>query len=165
MTPSAPPPAASAGPRWVLALLVGSGGGWSSGSGEATGYAIGGSKLGWSKLGHLEPQIGYLVSPHLLVAAWARLQLVRGADAYPTPAGSTQCGGDGSCAAATGAFSGGVSATWLFEAPDALVRPYLSFSAGAGYARQVVRVDATHSDCGSDQQESTCRDTATVGPG
>jgi hypothetical protein len=161
---TAAPPAASVGPRWVLALLAGSGGGWSSGSGEASGYAIGGSKLGWSKLGHLEPQIGYLVSPHLLVAAWARLQLVRGADPYATPAGSTQCGGDGSCAAAAGAIAGGVSATWLFEGPDAIVRPYVSFSAGGGYARQVVSIDATLSDCGSDQRQSTCRDTATVGP-
>jgi hypothetical protein len=161
---AAPAPSASIGPRWVLALLVGSGGGWSSGSGEASGYAIGGSKMGWSKLGHLEPQVGYLVSPHLLLAAWGRFQLVRGADAYPTPAGSTQCGNDGSCAAATGAIAGGVSGSWFFTAPDAIVRPYASIALGAGYARQVVRVDATNTDCGSDQQQATCRDTATVGP-
>ena len=163
-TLTAAAPGASAGPRWVLALLIGSGGGWSSGSGEATGYPIGGSKAGWSKLGHLEPQVGYLVTPQLLLAAWGRLQLVRGADAYPTPAGSDACGGDGSCAAATGAFAGGVSATWFFTPADAPVRPYVSLAAGAGYAREVLRVNATNSDCGSDKQQPTCRDTATVGP-
>jgi hypothetical protein len=155
---------AEAGDRWVLALLVGSGGGWSRGSGEATGYAIAGSKLGWSRLGHLAPQIGYLATRHLLLSAWGRFQLVRGADAYATPGGSVQCGGDGRCNAATGAFAGGISAAWLFGSRDSAVRPYVSLSAGAGFARQVVTIDATAADCGSDRRLSTCRDTAAVGP-
>lgn len=161
---TAAPPVEGGGAHWVLALLAGSGGGWSSGSGEASGYALGGSRFGWSTLGHLTPQVGYLVSPQFLLAGWARLQLVRGADAYLTPAGSTQCGGDGSCAAATGAFAGGVSATWLSGSPGAIVRPYLTLAAGAGYARQVVRIDAPTADCGSDQQQAICRDTVAVGP-
>jgi Tetratricopeptide repeat len=150
--------------RWVLALLVGSGGGWSKGSGEATGYSIGTSKLGWSKLGHVAPQIGYLVTPQLLISAWGRFQLVRGADAYDTPSGSSQCGGDGSCAAARGAFAGGVGAAWLFGGRARAFRPYVSLAAGAGFARQVVRINAANADCGRDGQQPTCLDTAAVGP-
>ena len=155
-------------PRFLLALLAGSGASLSSGSGEATGYAIGGtggrSKVGWSRLGHLIPQIGYLATPHLMIALWGRLQLVRGADAYLAPVGSSQCGADGSCAAARGAFAGFASATWLFGGAGSTFRPYVSLSAGGGYVRQVVRLTATDGDCGADRQQPTCLDTAALGP-
>jgi hypothetical protein len=155
---------ARARPRLFFALQVGTGVGWSNGTAEATGYPIGGLKFGASKLGHLEPQIGYLVTPQLIVSLWGRLQLVRGADAYQAPVGSMDCGGDGSCAAATGAFAGFVSATWLFGSGDDVVRPYLSFAGGAGLVRQVIRVDSANRDCGADRRQSTCLDTAALGP-
>jgi hypothetical protein len=162
--PTREPSAARGEARFLFALLAGSGASLSSGSGEATGYPISGSKLGWAKLGHLIPQIGYLATPHLLISLWGRLQLVRGADEYHTPAGSSQCGDDGACTAARGAFAGFASATWLFGDAGSTFRPYLSLSAGGGYVRQIVRVNAADDDCGADRQQPTCRDTAALGP-
>jgi hypothetical protein len=156
--------ATAARPRLFVAVQAGTGIGWSNGTAEATGYAIGGLKFGGSRLGQLEPQIGYLVTPQLILSLWARLQLVRGADAYRTPPGSVECGGDGSCAAATGAFAGFVSATWLFGGSDDAVRPFLSLAAGGGLVRQVVRVDSANRDCGADRAQPTCLDTASLGP-
>ncbi len=160
----APEPPARAEPRLLFALLAGSGGGWSSGTAEATGYSIGGTKLGWSKLGHLTPQIGYLVTPRFLLSAWGRLQLVRGASDYVTPSGSSQCGGDGACSAARGAFAGFASATWFASGDDDAFRPYLSLSVGGGQVREVVRVTSGKTDCGADRQQATCVDTAALGP-
>ncbi len=150
--------------RWLVALLVGSGGGWSSGTAETSGYPLGGTKLGWSTLGQVVPQVGFLVSPRFMVSAWARFQLVRGAADFHTPAGSSQCGGDGTCAAARGAFAGFVSATWFSGADDSVFRPYLSMSVGAGQIRQVVHVASANGDCGADRTQATCNDTAALGP-
>jgi hypothetical protein len=150
--------------RFLVALLAGSGGGWSSGTAEASGYPVGGTKLAWSTLGQIVPQVGYLVSPRFLVSAWGRLQLVRGAADYRTPAGSMQCGGDGTCSAARGAFAGFVSATWFSARDDDAFRPYLSLSIGGGQIRHVVHVTSGNGDCGADRQQATCVDTTAAGP-
>jgi len=151
-------------PLFLLALLAGSGGGWSSGTAETSGYPLGGTKLGWSTLGQIVPQVGYLVSPRFMVSAWGRLQLVRGAGDYHTPAGSAQCGGDGTCSAAKGAFAGFVSATWFSAGDDDAFRPFLSLSVGGGRIRHVVHVTSGAGDCGADRQQATCADTAALGP-
>jgi len=159
--PSAP---GRARQRWLVALLAGSGGGWSSGTAETSGYPLGGTKLGWSTLGQVVPQVGFLVSPRFMVSAWGRFQLVRGASDYRTPNGSSQCGGDGTCTAARGAFAGFVSATWFAAADDDVFRPFLSLSVGAGQIRQVVHITSGNGDCGADRQQATCADTAALGP-
>jgi hypothetical protein len=150
--------------RFLVALLAGSGGGWSSGTAEASGYPLGGTKLGWSTLGQLVPQVGYLASSRFMVSAWGRFQLVRGAGDYHTPPGSSQCAGDGNCSAARGAFAGFASATWFAAADDDVIRPYLSLSIGGGQIRQVVHVASGKGDCGADRQQATCADTAALGP-
>ena len=160
----APQAPSRAQPRVLIALLAGSGGGWSSGTAETSGYPLGGTKLGWSTLGQIVPQVGFLVSPRFMVSAWGRLQLVRGAGDYHTPAGSTQCGGDGTCTAAQGAFAGFVSATWFSAADDDAFRPFLSLSLGGGRIRHVVHVTSGNGDCGADRQQATCTDTAALGP-
>ena len=159
---SAAPPRAQ--PRLLVALLAGSGGGWSRGTAETSGYPLGGTKLGWSTLGQIVPQVGYLFSPRFMVSAWGRFQLVRGAGDYHTPAGSMQCGGDGTCTVARGAFAGFVSATWFSAADDDAFRPFLSLSVGGGQIRQVVHVTSGNGDCGADRQQATCADTAALGP-
>ena len=151
-------------PRVLIALLAGSGGGWSSGTAESSGYPIGGAKLGWSTLGQLVPQIGYLVSSRFMLSAWGRFQLVRGASDYHTPAGSPQCGGDGICSAARGAFAGFASATFFAAGDGDVVRPFLSLSIGGGQIRHVVNVASSKGDCGADRQQSTCADTVALGP-
>ena len=160
----APAAPARAQPRFLVALLAGSGGGWSSGTAETSGYSLGGTKLGWSTLGQIVPEVGYLVSPRFMVSAWGRFQLVRGASDYHTPAGSMQCGGDGTCTAARGAFAGFVSATWFSAGDDDAFRPFLSLSAGGGRIRQVVQIASGNGDCGADRQQATCADTAAQGP-
>lgn len=151
-------------PRVLIALLAGSGGGWSSGTAETSGYSLGGAKLGWSTLGQIVPQIGYLASSRFMLSAWGRFQLVRGASDYHTPAGSTQCGGDGVCGAARGAFAGFASATFFAAADDDVLRPFLSLSIGGGQIRHVVNVTSSKGDCGADRQQTTCTDTVALGP-
>jgi tetratricopeptide repeat protein len=151
-------------PRVLIALLAGSGGGWSSGTAETSGYSLGSAKLGWSTLGQLVPQIGYLVSSRFMLSAWGRFQLVRGASDYHTPAGSAQCGGDGVCSAARGAFAGFASATFFAAADDDVLRPFLSLSIGGGQIRHVVNFTSGKGDCGADRQQSTCTDTVALGP-
>jgi hypothetical protein len=160
----APAAPARAQPRFLVALLAGSGGGWSSGTAETSGYSLGSTKLGWSTLGQIAPEVGFLLSPRFMVSAWGRLQLVRGASDYHTPAGSMQCGGDEVCRSARGAFAGFVRATWFSAGDEDAFRPFLSLSVGGGQIRQVVRVTSANGDCGADRQQATCADTAAQGP-
>ena len=111
-------------PRFLIALLIGGGSGWSSGTSEFQWLLkLGNAKLGWSTLGQVVPQIGYLVSSRFMLSAWGRFQLVHGASDYHTPPGSAECGGDGICSAARGAFAGFASATFFTWGND-VPRPY-----------------------------------------
>ncbi len=110
------------------------------------------------------PQVGYLVSPRFMLSAWGRFQLVRGADDYHTPAGSTQCGATVSARPRAGPSPASRARPGSRRSDHDVFRPYLSLSIGGGQIRQVVHVTSGNGDCGADRQQATCADTAALGP-
>ena len=150
--------------RWVLTLMVGTGMGWTSGVGEVRQIQATPSGITWASLGHLAPEVAYLVTPHLLLGVQGRLQLVSGAAEF-RPSGSPMpgvCGGDGICSPAKGALAALAKAAWLFRAPGSAFRPSLSASVGGGLIRHVAQA-GKQADCGP-AQDAKCFDTVAGGP-
>jgi hypothetical protein len=144
--------------RFVFALLAGTGAGWADGTGEVHGDHVSTAGVAWSELGHLAPEIGYFVTPRLMLAVQGRLQLVSGASSYM--AGVQSCPPTGTCAAARGAFAGFAKAAWFPSAPTQRLRPYVAFSVGAGTIRYVSKVNSDPQLCGN----ASCKDTIGAGP-
>jgi hypothetical protein len=150
--------------RFVFALLAGTGLGWTTGMGEVRQVQVTPSGLAWASLGHLAPELGYYVTPHLLVGVQGRIQLVSGAQEFRPSEGPTPgvCGGDGVCSPARAAFAGLGKASWFFRDPKSAFRPYLSASLGGGQIRHVAQA-GNKADCGS-TQSAKCFDTVAGGP-
>jgi hypothetical protein len=141
-----------------LGLMIGSGAGWTAGPAEQT-RDMSSHGFAWARLGHITPEIGYWVTPQLLLAVTGRLQLVTGPNDYHLPAGSPDCGGDGICSPAQGAFAGFLKGAWFFSGQG--FRPYVSLEAGAGQIRHVTTI-SSKTTCGSGTM--TCVDTVASGP-
>jgi hypothetical protein len=144
--------------RFVFALLAGTGAGWANGNGEVHGDHVTSAGVAWSELGHLAPQIGYFVTPRLMLAVQGRVQLVSGASSYA--GGVEACPPTGTCAAAKAAFAGFAKAAWFTSAPTQRVRPYVAFSLGGGTIRYVSKVNGDPQLCGN----APCKDTVGAGP-
>jgi hypothetical protein len=152
-------------PALVLGLLVGSGAGWASGTGEVTSYDLVHSGIAWAEVMHFAPEIGYFVTPRLMLGVEGRLQLVLGNNEFHPPAGlAGTCGAD-TCAPARGAFAGLAKAEWFFNGSERKFRPFASAALGAGYIRHVVKLDSSMASntCGSSKMD-TCIDTVAAGP-
>ena len=155
----------AAEPAFVLGLQVGTGAGWATGSGEVTSYTLVHTGVAWAEVMHFAPQIGYFVTPQLMLGVEGRLQLVLGNNEFNP--GSTNI--MGSCGAATceparGAFAGLAKATWFFSGSDRKFRPFGSVALGAGYIRHVVKLDSAGANaCGSSKMD-VCVDTVAAGP-
>lgn len=148
--------------RLFFAVLGGTGFGWASGTGEATRNNVVSSGMDWTPNGQLAPEIGYFVTPRLMLGAQARLQMVRGATQYHVPDPLPgECGDDHICAPTTGAFAGLLKATWFLREPHRAFQPYLSLSAGAGTIRHVSKVSSPQT-CGDGHE--VCVDTVAAGP-
>jgi hypothetical protein len=163
-TTRASAPAAS-DKKLYFALLGGTGLGWASGSGEATRNPVASSGVDWTFTGQLAPELGYFVTPQLIIGVQGRFQLVRGALPYhvPNPA-ADECGMGNVCDPAKGAIAGLLKATWLLAEPGSAFQPYLSLSAGAGTIRHVSKVEGPKT-CGSGTPASQeCVDTVAGGP-
>ena len=149
--------------RLYFAVLGGTGLGVSRGTGEETRNGVSSSGVSWTRAGQLAPEIGYLVTPHLMLGVQARLQMVTGATEYHPPNPQIgECGKDQVCSPFTGAFAGLLKATWLLSAPETGFAPYLSLSAGVGTIRHVSKVDAP-ATCGTSANQA-CLDTVAGGP-
>ena len=155
---------ASAERRFVFALLAGSGLGWTSGVGEVRQVQIAPSGMAWASLGHLAPEIGYYLTPQLMLSVQGRFQLVSGAQEFRPSEGPTPgvCGGDGVCSPARAAFAGLAKASWVFGDPGHAFRPFVSLSLGGGQIRHVAQA-GNKSDCGA-SQTAKCFDTVAGGP-
>jgi hypothetical protein len=159
---SAPPPRGPAR-RLYVAILGGTGAGVVSGTGEETRGSVSTSSIDWARAGHLAPQIGWFVTPRLLIGLQARLQLVSGAKEYHPPNPQPgECGSDATCSPFTGAFAGLAKLSWFLTQPGSAFQPYVSFSAGGGTIRHVSQVVAP-AKCGPNADE-TCVDTVAGGP-
>jgi hypothetical protein len=141
--------------RLFLAVLVGSGAGWTAGAGDTnadtrltpSGFAL-------AKLGHLAPEIGYWVAPGLMISVQGRFQTVLGTTDVHAPDGHVH-------RAPTYAAAGFVKATW-FSNVRPTVQPFFSLALGGGQIRHVVTLDKL-TDCGPAANQ-TCVDTITAGP-
>jgi hypothetical protein len=154
--------AAASDKRLFFAILGGAGFGWVSGSGEATRNEVTASGVDWTPTGQLAPELGYFVTPSVMIGVQGRLQLVRGATPYHLPdAMSGECGTDKTCSPATGALAALAKITWFVADPQSSFQPYLSFSAGGGTIRHVTSVAAPQT-CGSGTE--ACKDTVAAGP-
>lgn len=156
----APPPKEQEGPTWLVGLGLGSGLGWTTGYGEVNSQKqITPPRFAPSTLGHIAPEVGYFVSPSMLISVQLRLQYVTGATSY-YPTSATACGGDGVCSPAWNAVAGFGRASFFFAEGD--FRPYVSGIAGGGQIRHVAKFDNATS-CGPNRDQ-TCIDTVAAGP-
>ena len=161
-TPAAPPPKEkeSEGPSWYVGLGIGSGFGWTTGTGEV--YSKDVVKPGGfaaAKLGQVTPEVGYFLNPNLILSLQLRFQKVSGATSfYATDA--TTCGTSMICAPPSFAISGFARAHFLFDFDD--FHPFVSAAVGGGSIRHVATFNAV-TNCGSDMK-TTCVDTIKAGP-
>ncbi len=140
-------------PRWFASVLVGSGVGYATGTGETNAnLPVPGSFAGTS-LGHVAPEIGYWVAPDLLLSAQGRIQLVTGPTELVDGTGHVYPPAE----AALALF---VKASLFFGWEG--FRPFLSGGLGGGQIRHVVTFGAYH-DCGATRSQ-TCVDSVVAGP-
>jgi hypothetical protein len=149
----------STGPSWYLSIGFGSGVGWTTGNGEVNGLdKISPPGFALAKLVHIAPEIGYYLSPQLLVSAQGRFQIITG----PTPFYSaTQCTG-GECAPASYAIAGLGRLRWLFGEQGDSLHPFVGGVLGLGTIRHVTSF-ASETGCGLNHN-LTCVDTIKSGP-
>ncbi|HSS39724.1 MAG TPA: tetratricopeptide repeat protein, partial [Polyangia bacterium] len=115
--PQPQPEEPSHGPTWFFGLGLGSGFGWTTGSGEVNSAdQVKPAGFAWARLGQVVPEVGYFVNPNLIVSVQFRLQLVTGATEFhsTTPG---ECPGM-VCNPASYAASGFARAAWLFDSGE-----------------------------------------------
>src|SRR5262249_4334926 len=85
-------PSPDENPSWLIGLSVGSGVGWTTGNGEIfANDKVNPPGFAMAKLMHFAPEVGYYISPELMLSVQLRFQLITGA----TELHSTQgCGSD-----------------------------------------------------------------------
>jgi hypothetical protein len=157
-------PASEESPTLLFGLSIGTGVGWTTGKGEvnATNNVVNPAGFEASRLLHFAPEVGYYISPDLLLSVQLRFQLITGATDYHSgmnnPAGG--CGSDDLCPAGKYAFAGFARASYFFGEGD--LRTYVSGDLGLGTIRHVATFES-NPICGTDQH-TTCVDTVPSGP-
>jgi len=150
-----------AGPSFYLGLGLGSGIGWTSGSGEVTDASVP-SGFRPSSLGHVVPEFGYFLAPNVLLSLQLRVQFISGATSERDP-NLVMCGSDHLCSPSKGATAVFARAAW-FARSASKVRPYVSAMVGAGQVRHLVAIPRANS-CGDDPNHPVeCVDTVLAGP-
>jgi hypothetical protein len=143
-------------PAFYLGLTIGSGAGIASGSGHQNPeHKLAGAGFAPAQLGQIEPQIGYFVSPSMLLSAVLRLQYVSGTN------GEYGCGSDGKtyCNPVSLAVAGLARLTWMLsEGPFIWTA---GAQIGAGYIAHPVSFSQTN--CGTDGKTG-CVDAVLGGP-
>jgi hypothetical protein len=150
-----------------IALAIGSGVGWTTGSGEVnSAHSVSPGGFAAAQLGHIAPEIGYFLRPGLLLSLQGRIQVLSGVTAQTT---ADTCPA-GSCASPPSyAFAGFLKATWMLGTDK--VQPFISIAAGAGTIRHVANFKSSSGDLGCDKlPDKTCADSVPggavlVGPG
>jgi hypothetical protein len=159
-TPEPPPKPASEGPSLFLALGLGSGFGWTTGTGEINSLDhVNPAGFAWARLGHIAPQVGYFVSPNLIVSVQLRLQLVTGATPYHSQ-NATECGPSMVCNPATYAAAGFGRVDYLIDAGD--LHPFVGGMLGGGTIRHITSFPS-EPHCGASGKD-VCVDTVAAGP-
>jgi hypothetical protein len=148
-------------PTWFFGLGVGSGLGYATGKGDVNTDDKVTAGFGSSRLGHVLPEIGYFVSPDLVLSLQVRIQAVSGATPVTDPL-KMMCGDDHVCDPASGALAAFARMTWLFG--EGAFHPFLAAAVGAGQIRHLASFPSM-ADCGSDPTHPVkCVDTVAAGP-
>jgi hypothetical protein len=139
--------------KLFVALLVGSGAGWATGTGDTNADTrINPSGIAVAEIGHFAPEVGYWLRPNMMLSLQARLQKITGpTDIYA----NGRIYHTANFAAA--AFA---KVTWRFGTGS--LRPFFSLAAGGGQIRHVVKF-SKFTNCGPNHNE-TCVDTIAAGP-
>jgi hypothetical protein len=149
----APPPPEkkeSEGATWYVGLGLGGGFGWTTGTGEINpADKVNPAGFAPAKLGQVSPEVGYFLSPELLLSLQIRFQLVTGTTTFT---------GGGS--APSYALAGFARARYLFDAGD--VHPFVGGLLGGGTIRHVATFNSV-ATCGSTGTQ-TCVDSIKAGP-
>jgi hypothetical protein len=140
--------------RWFASVLVGSGVGYTSGTGETNANLPVSGAFAATSLGHVAPEVGYWVSSNLLVSGQGRIQVVSG----PTEVIDPSSGKVYQPADLALALFAKVS--WFFGSDD--LRPFVSGGLGGGQIRHVVTF-GSYKDCGATRTQ-TCVDSVVAGP-
>lgn len=122
----------------------------------------GGGNLTTEKPLHIFAEIGYSLSPTLLISLQGRLGFLAGTT--QVNAGGT-CTQTAPCQPPTTAFAGLAKVTWFFG-PEGKIVPFASGGLGGGVIRHVVKIKLNETDtgdCGADGM-SACVDTVKGGP-
>jgi hypothetical protein len=139
--------------RWFASVLVGSGVGYATGTGETNANLPVSGSFASTSLGHISPELGYWVAPDLLLSAQGRIQLVTGPTEVVDGTGRVYPPADVALALLLKAS--------LFFGSESF-RPFISGGLGGGQIRHVVTFGAYH-DCGATRTQ-TCVDSVVAGP-
>jgi len=138
--------------KFFVSLLVGSGVGYTSGTGEVNADTPVAGTVSGALIGHIAPEVGYWLAPGFMVSLQGRFQLVSGPTEYaetnrthsPVPA----------------ALAVLAKASWFMGSSD--FRPFISAGVGGGQIRHVVTFSNLN-DCGATRNQ-TCVDSVVAGP-
>ena len=148
--------------RYFVGMLVGSGVGWASGTGDTNAdIPINPSGLAVAGVGQIAPEVGYWLSSSLMLSLQLRYEYITGTtDIYETT--QTMCPNK-ICHTANYAFAAFAKATWKFGSEK--FHPFFSLAAGGGRIRHVVSYQRNPSaqNCGPGHNQ-TCIDTIGAGP-
>jgi hypothetical protein len=161
--------------KYWVSMGLGSGYGWASGTPEvnstdANMRKINVSRFAPARLLHIVPEVGFFLSPNLLLSLQGRVQVVTSATEVrdlSCPENRNPTTNVGICPPARWALAFFGKATWLLGEPRRL-RPFVSASAGGGEIRHLVTL-ANLKDCGANGR-TACQDTVLggvilIGPG
>ena len=141
------------GGHWFVSVLVGSGVGYATGTGETNANLPVSGSFASTSLGQVSPEVGYWVAPDLLISAQGRIQLVTGPTEVVDSTGRVYPPAD----VALALF---LKASLFFGSES--FRPFISGGLGGGQIRHVVTFGAYH-DCGATRSQ-TCVDSVVAGP-
>jgi hypothetical protein len=143
---------------FFLALTIGSGAGIASGSGhmDPTNDKLASAGLAPGQLGQIKPEVGYFVTPTMLLSIAGRLQYVNGLN------GEMRCGANGTSACAPLTTVGAVllRLTWLLT--EGSFRLTAGGEIGGGYVAHA-EVFPRNAKCGANQT-TQCVDALLGGP-
>jgi hypothetical protein len=145
----------SSASRLYFGVRIGSGLGWTSGTGEVNSvHRVSPAGFAPAQLGHVAPELGYFVRPGLLLSLQGRIQLVTGVTSDPACA-------SGCSSPPTTALAAFAKVTWLFGEGEKL-RPYFSLAAGGGTIRHVTDFPSFPAECGA-AKNATCVESVRAG--
>jgi hypothetical protein len=158
--PKKPAASSDESPSLFFGLGVGTGVGYASGTGEVhSTHVVDPAGLAMSRLVHFTPEVGYYLSPTLMLSVQLRYQLISGANEWHSPNDPTECG-DGVCSPGTYAFAGFGRLNYFFGEGD--LRTYVAGIGGLGTLRHVAAFES-FIDFGP-MRNKICVDTVASGP-